>query len=179
MLEEGHSVKDQLGRPMRDLRLSVIDRCNFRCTYCMPADEVGPDFPWLGQSEKLSFDEMLRLVRQFARLGVEKIRLTGGEPLLRSKLSELVEGLRAIPGIKDIAITTNGILLPRFAADLKKAGLDRITVSLDALDEKIFHQMNGGFDSPEKVMEGIDAAQQAGFEKIKINTVVRRDLNMS
>ncbi|MEE9367687.1 MAG: GTP 3',8-cyclase MoaA [Pontiella sp.] len=178
MLEE-HSVKDQLGRPLRDLRLSVIDRCNFRCTYCMPADEVGPDFPWLGKSEKLSFDEMLRLVRPFARLGVEKIRLTGGEPLLRTKLSELVEGLRAIPGIKDIAITTNGILLPRFAVDLKKAGLDRITVSLDALDEKIFHKMNGGFDSPSNVLEGIDAAQQAGFEKIKINTVVRRDLNMS
>ncbi len=172
------SVKDQLGRPMRDLRLSVIDRCNFRCTYCMPAEEVGPDFPWLGNSDRLSFEEMLRLVRHFARFGVEKIRLTGGEPLLRTKLPELVEGLRAIPGIKDIAMTTNGILLPRFAGDLKTAGLDRITVSLDALDEKIFGTMNGGFDSPAAVLEGIAAAQTAGFSRVKINTVIRRDLNL-
>jgi len=172
------SVVDQLGRPMRDLRLSVIDRCNFRCTYCMPADEVGADFQWLKNDQKLSFDEMLRLVRQFARLGVEKIRLTGGEPLLRTHLSELVEGLRAIPGINDIAMTTNGILLNRFAADLKQAGLDRVTVSLDALDETIFRQMNGGFESPAKVLEGIAAAQQAGLENIKINTVVRRDMNV-
>lgn len=177
MLED-QLIKDKLGRPLRDLRLSVIDRCNFRCTYCMPADEVGPDFPWLGKSDQLSFEEMLRLVRQFARMGVEKIRLTGGEPLLRTHLAELVEGLRAIPGIKDIAMTTNGILLPRFAADLKKAGLDRVTVSLDALDETIFRNMNGGFDSPEKVLEGIEAAKEAGLENIKINTVVRRDLNM-
>jgi cyclic pyranopterin phosphate synthase len=171
-------ITDQLGRPMRDLRLSVIDRCNFRCTYCMPAEEVGPDFPWLDHSERLSFYEMLRLVRQFARLGVEKIRLTGGEPLLRTHLPELIEGLRAIPGIKEIAMTTNGILLSRFAADLKGAGLDRVTVSLDALDETIFREMNGGFESPAKVLEGISVAQQAGFESVKINTVVRRDINV-
>jgi cyclic pyranopterin phosphate synthase len=177
MAEEQY-ILDRLGRPMRDLRLSVIDRCNFRCTYCMPADEVGPDFPWMAKSDQLSFEEMLRLVRQFARLGVEKIRLTGGEPLLRTHLSELVEGLRAIPGIEDIAMTTNGILLSRFAADLKKSGLDRVTVSLDALDETIFRKMNGGFESPAKVLEGIDAAQKAGFDNIKINTVVRRDLNL-
>jgi cyclic pyranopterin phosphate synthase len=163
---------------MRDLRLSVIDRCNFRCTYCMPADEVGADFKWLKNDQKLSFDEMLRLVRQFARLGVEKIRLTGGEPLLRTHLSELVEGLGNIPGINDIAMTTNGILLDRFAGQLKQAGLDRVTVSLDALDASIFRQMNGGFESPSKVLEGIAAAQQAGLENIKINTVIRRDLNV-
>lgn len=163
---------------MHDLRLSVIDRCNFRCTYCMPADEVGPDFPWLGSAERLSFEEMLRLVRQFVRLGVEKVRLTGGEPLLRSDLPELVEGLRAIDGIKDIAMTTNGVLLSRCAADLKQAGLDRVTVSLDALDETIFRQMNGGINFPEQVLEGIEAAQQAGLGHIKINTVVRRDLNL-
>ncbi len=179
MAEENISIPiDQLGRPMRDLRLSVIDRCNFRCTYCMPAEEVGPGFPWLGNSERLSFEEMLRLVRQFARLGVEKIRLTGGEPLLRTHLPELIEGLRAIPGIKDIAMTTNGILLSRFAADLKQAGLNRVTVSLDALDETIFRRMNGGFESPDKVLEGIEAAQEAGLKDIKINTVVRRDLNV-
>jgi cyclic pyranopterin phosphate synthase len=177
MIEED-TVKDQLGRPMHDLRLSVIDRCNFRCTYCMPEEEVGPDFPWLTNSERLSFDEMLRLVRQFARLGVEKIRLTGGEPLLRTDLPELVVGLRAIDGIKDIALTTNGVLLPRFAADLKQAGLDRVTVSLDALDETVFRRMNGGINFPEQVLEGIDAAREVGFENIKINTVVRRDLNL-
>jgi cyclic pyranopterin phosphate synthase len=176
MIEE--EVKDKLGRPMRDLRLSVIDRCNFRCAYCMPAEEVGPDFPWLGNSDRLSFDEMLRLVRQFVRLGVEKIRLTGGEPLLRTHLSELVDGLRNIDGIKDNAMTTNGILLDRVADDLKQAGLDRVTVSLDALDETIFRKMNGGFESPEKVLEGIAAAQQAGLEDIKINTVVQRDMNL-
>ncbi|NQU40351.1 MAG: GTP 3',8-cyclase MoaA [Lentisphaerae bacterium] len=175
---EGDHVTDRLGRPMRDLRLSVIDRCNFRCTYCMPAEEVGPNFPWLGMSEWLSFEEMLRLVRQFARLGVEKIRLTGGEPLLRAHLPELVKGLRAIPGIKDLAMTTNGILLSLYAADLKEAGLDRVTVSLDALDETVFRTMNGGFDAPAKVLEGIEAAQAAGFKDIKINTVVRRDINM-
>jgi cyclic pyranopterin phosphate synthase len=171
-------VTDQLDRPLRDLRLSVIDRCNFRCTYCMPANEIGPDFPWLKNTERLSFEEMLRLVRQFARLGVEKIRLTGGEPLLRTHLPELIEGLRAIDGIDDIAMTTNGILLERFAVDLKQAGLDRVTVSLDALDESIFREMNGGFASPTDVLAGIEAAQQAGLENIKINTVVRRDLNM-
>ncbi len=169
---------DRLSRPMRDLRLSVIDRCNFRCTYCMPEEEVGPDFPWLHHSERLTFDEMLRLVRQFARLGVEKIRLTGGEPLLRAQLDDLIRGLREIPGIKDVAMTTNGVLLPRFAADLKAAGLDRVTVSLDALDDDVFRQMNGGINYPEQVLEGIAAAQAAGLDDLKINTVVRRDINL-
>jgi cyclic pyranopterin phosphate synthase len=177
-MKDEHIVVDQLGRPMRDLRLSVIDRCNFRCTYCMPAEEVGADFPWLKQSEQLSFDEMVRLVEHFARLGVEKIRLTGGEPLLRKDLAQLVECLSAIPGIRDIAMTTNGILLPRFADDLRSAGLDRVTVSLDALDKDLFRKMNGGFDSPARVLEGVDAAKRAGFEQIKINMVVRRDMNL-
>ena len=119
---------------MRDLRLSVIDRCNFRCTYCMPADEVGPDFEWLQASQRLSFDEMLRLVAQFARLGVEKIRLTGGEPLLRKQLPELIEGLRQIQGINDIAMTTNAFFLKDHAEALQKAGLKRLNISLDALD---------------------------------------------
>ena len=177
-MTEVNQIKDQLDRPLRDLRISVIDRCNFRCTYCMPADEVGADFQWLKNSERLSFDEILQLVRQFARLGVEKIRLTGGEPLLRTHLPELIEGLRTIPGINDIAMTTTGILLDRFAADLKCAGLDRVTVSLDALDETIFRKMNGGFESPAKVLTGIEAAKAAGLENIKVNTVVRRDLNL-
>ncbi len=170
---------DQLGRPMRDLRLSVIDRCNFRCTYCMPSDEVGPDFPWLGKSEQLSFDEMIRLVHQFSKLGVEKIRLTGGEPLLRNDLADLVARLNEIPGIHDIAMTTNGIMLSRYAEDLRKAGLDRLTVSLGALDKTIFRKMNGGFDSPRQVLDGIEAARAAGFGNIKVNMVVRRDMNMS
>ncbi|MDF7800572.1 GTP 3',8-cyclase MoaA [Pontiellaceae bacterium B1224] len=178
-MSEENTVKDQLGRPMRDLRLSVIDRCNFRCTYCMPADEVGPDFPWLKKSEQLSFDEMIRLVTQFSKLGVEKIRLTGGEPLLRSDLPELVSRLNAVPGIRDIAMTTNGILLSRYAQALRQAGLDRVTVSLDALDKTIFRKMNGGFDSPQQVLEGIDAAKAAGFGNLKVNMVVRRDMNMS
>ncbi len=163
---------------MRDLRLSVIDRCNFRCTYCMPEEEVGADFPWLHPSERLSFDEMLRLVRQFTRLGVEKVRLTGGEPLLRTHLDELIAGLREVPGINDIAMTTNGVLLPRFASSLKEAGLDRVTVSLDALGDEVFRRMNGGINYPEQVLEGIEAAQGAGFGEIKINTVVRRDINL-
>jgi cyclic pyranopterin phosphate synthase len=164
---------------MHDLRLSVIDRCNFRCTYCMPAEEVGPDFKWLGRVERLSFAEMLRLVRQFARLGVEKVRLTGGEPLLRPRLPDLIEGIRKVPGIKDIAMTTNGVLLSRFAAAMKQAGLDRVTVSLDALDETTFRTINGGFESPTAVLEGIATAQSCGYKNIKINTVVRRDLNLN
>ncbi|HEY5621583.1 MAG TPA: GTP 3',8-cyclase MoaA [Pontiella sp.] len=179
MKDDGASrLRDRLDRPMRDLRLSVIDRCNFRCTYCMPEDEVGADFPWLGHNERLSFEEMLRLVRQFARFGVEKIRLTGGEPLLRTHLDELIRGLREIEGIRDIAMTTNGVLLPRFAEDLKAAGLDRITVSLDALNENIFRRMNGGVNLPEQVLDGIAAVQAAGFDEIKINTVIRRDINL-
>jgi cyclic pyranopterin phosphate synthase len=177
-LETHSKPVDQLERPMRDLRLSVIDQCNFRCTYCMPGGEIGPDFPWLKHSEQLSFEEMERLVRQFAKLGVEKIRLTGGEPLLRKDLPELVGKLKDVPGIHDIALTTNGILLSRFAKELKQAGLDRITVSLDALSKPVFKQMNGGFDCPNQVLEGIEAAKQAGFGSIKINTVVRRDINM-
>ncbi len=163
---------------MRDLRLSVIDRCNFRCTYCMPADEVGPDFPWLGKPERLSFDEMIRLVRQFSKLGVEKIRLTGGEPLLRKDLASLVRELNKVPGIRDIAMTTNGVLLARHAEELRRAGLDRVTVSLDALSENVFREMNGGFDSPSQVLEGVAAAKRAGFQHIKVNTVVRRDMNL-
>ena len=163
---------------MRDLRLSVIDRCNFRCTYCMPADEVGSEFPWLGKTERLSFDEMIRLVHHFSKLGVEKIRLTGGEPLLRNNVSELVRRLNQVPGIRDIAMTTNGILLSRYAHELREAGLDRVTVSLDALNKEIFRKMNGGFDCPNQVLDGIYSAKEAGFQNIKVNTVVRRDMNM-
>lgn len=163
---------------MRDLRLSVIDRCNFRCTYCMPAEEVGADFPWLEKSEQLSFDEMIRLVHQFSTLGVEKIRLTGGEPLLRKNLADLVKRLNDVPGIRDLAMTTNGILLSRHAKELRQAGLDRVTISLDALNKKVFREMNGGFDCPNQVLEGIYAAKDAGFQNIKVNMVVRRDMNM-
>lgn len=168
---------DVLGRQLRDLRLSVIDRCNFRCRYCMPADRVGDDFPWLKRDQKLTFDEMIRLVRIFAQAGVVKVRITGGEPLLRARLPELIARIRAIEGIEEVAITTNGILLSQFAESLKAAGLDRVTVSLDALDETVFRKMNGGFDSPQQVLEGIEAARGLGFKAVKVNTVVQRGQN--
>jgi len=137
-------VLDTLKRPIHDLRVSLTDRCNLRCTYCMPAEVFGPDYAFLPQSELLDFEELTRLVRLFVRLGVSKIRLTGGEPLLRPKVPELVARLASLPGVEDLALTTNAVLLPRYAAPLKAAGLHRINVSLDAMDESVFQKMSGG-----------------------------------
>ncbi|SEK73595.1 cyclic pyranopterin monophosphate synthase subunit MoaA [Pseudoxanthomonas sp. GM95] len=167
---------DQRGRPLRDLRLSVIDACNFRCGYCMPADRV-PDDYGLDASSRLSFDQIETLVRGFVRVGVNKLRLTGGEPLLRKGLPQLVERLARIPGLDDLAMTTNGSLLARHAQALRDAGLRRITVSLDALAPERFHAMSGGRGDIARVLEGIAAAERAGFSSLKLNCVVQRGVN--
>ena len=171
------SPRDTLGRPLRDLRISVMDRCNFRCPYCMPKETFHDKYRFLASRERLSFEEIVRLTRLFAQLGVRKLRLTGGEPLLRSNLADLIGDLTAIPGIEDIALTTNGVLLAKYAAELKAAGLKRITVSLDSLDPTVFAKMSGGYDGVHDVLNGIDHARRAGLEPIKVNAVIQRGVN--
>ena len=171
-------IKDQLNRPLRDLRISVIDRCNFRCQYCMPAEIFGPDFAFLPKSELLTYEEIERVSRTFIELGVEKIRLTGGEPLLRKDLPILIQKLNEIEGLKDIALTTNGVLLPKYAEQLKAAGLQRVNVSLDSLKDDLFGQINGRNVGVGPVLEGIEAAKRAGLG-VKINTVIKKGLNDS
>jgi cyclic pyranopterin phosphate synthase len=168
---------DRRGRALHDLRISVMDRCNFRCPYCMPKDQFHEQFRFLKSQERLSFDEIVRLARLFAGLGVSKLRLTGGEPLLRANLADLVGDLSAIPEIEDIALTTNGVLLARHAVDLQANGLKRVTVSLDTLDREVFARMSGGFAALDQVLQGIDAALAAGLKPIKLNTVVERGVN--
>jgi cyclic pyranopterin phosphate synthase len=168
---------DRRGRALHDLRISVMDRCNFRCPYCMPKDQFHEQFRFLKSQERLSFDEIVRLARLFASLGVSKLRLTGGEPLLRANLADLVGDLSAIPEIEDIALTTNGVLLARHAVDLQANGLKRVTVSLDTLDREVFARMSGGFAALDQVLQGIDAALAAGLKPIKLNTVVERGVN--
>ena len=169
--------RDTLGRPLHDLRISVMDRCNFRCPYCMPKETFHEHYRFLKSNERLSFEEITRLTRLFVDLGVKKVRLTGGEPLLRPSLSELVGDLTAIEGVQDVALTTNAVLLAQHAAELKANGLHRITVSLDSIDPEIFRQMSGGFAERDRVLEGIQAALDAGLTPIKINAVVQRGLN--
>lgn len=170
-------ITDSLSRPLKDLRISVLDRCNLRCTYCMPEESLHGRGVFLPSHHLLSDGEIELVVRVFAGLGVNKIRLTGGEPLLRPGFVELVQRISRVEGISDLALTTNAVLLPRHAAGLKKAGLDRITVSLDSLDEAVFRQMAGERGSVQEVLDGIVAAEEAGFDKIKINTVVQRNVN--
>ncbi|GAB3382968.1 GTP 3',8-cyclase MoaA [Lysobacter fragariae] len=170
------SVRDALGRPLRDLRLSVIEACNFRCPYCMPADQV-PDDHGFDAASRLSFDEIETLVRGFVRVGVSKLRITGGEPLLRKRLPELIARLAAIDGLTDIALTTNGSLLAAQARALREAGLHRVTVSLDALDAGLFRDLSGGRGEVADVLKGIAAANAAGFAPIKLNCVVQRGIN--
>ncbi len=167
---------DRLGRSLRDLRISVTDRCNFRCRYCMPREVFGADFEFLPRSEILHFGEIRELVRMFRRLGVEKVRLTGGEPLLRKDLPRLVSMLAEVPGI-EIALTTNGSLLAQQAGALAAAGLDRVTVSLDSLDEEVFARMNDTRVPVAQVLAGIEAAAAAGLAPVKVNAVVRRGVN--
>ncbi|MEI4790001.1 GTP 3',8-cyclase MoaA [Bacillus sp. FJAT-53060] len=168
---------DKRHRPLRDLRISVTDRCNFRCKYCMPAEIFGPDYPFLNKEELLSFEEIERLATLFANdLGVVKLRITGGEPLIRKDLPILIQKLAKIPGIEDIAMTTNGTLLPIYADQLKKAGLQRVTISLDSLNPDRFKQMNGRQIPIQKVFDGIEAAKKAGLA-IKINMVVQKGVN--
>src|SRR5262245_52367836 len=168
---------DKFGRPLHDLRISVTDRCNFRCPYCMPAEIFGERYEFLPKSQLLSFEEIERLARIFVGLGVSKLRLTGGEPLLRAELPKLVERLAAIEGVADLTLTTNGYLLPKYAQSLKDAGLRRITVSLDSLDDEVFKSMNGRDYGKQHVLEGIEAADKAGLRPIKINCVVQRGVN--
>src|SRR5687767_912535 len=169
--------RDTLDRPLHDLRISVMDRCNFRCPYCMPRETFHEHYRFLKSTQRLSFDEITRLTRLFVQLGVKKVRLTGGEPLLRPNLSELVGELTALEGVEDVALTTNAVLLAQHAAELKANGLHRITVSLDTMDPDIFKQMSGGFGERDRVLEGIRAAMDAGLMPIKINAVVQRGLN--
>ncbi len=172
-----HNPIDRLGRPLHDLRISVMDRCNFRCPYCMPKEQFHENYQFLKSQERLSFDEIVRLTKLFASLGVRKLRLTGGEPLLRTNLADLVGDLTGIPGIEDIALTTNGVLLANHAVDLHANGLKRITVSLDTLDKDIFTRMSGGFGALDQVLTGIGAAIAAGLTPVKINSVIERGVN--
>jgi GTP 3',8-cyclase len=172
------TVRDTLARPMRDLRISVTDRCNFRCTYCMPKEVFGRDFAFLERAELLTFEEIARVARVFVQHGVEKVRLTGGEPLLRRDLERLVEKLAAIDGLRDIALTTNGSLLtPGKARTLKRAGLNRVTVSLDSLDDAVFRAMNDVDFPVSRVLDAIEIAHDAGLGPVKIDVVVKRGMN--
>ncbi|MDE2296281.1 MAG: GTP 3',8-cyclase MoaA [Gammaproteobacteria bacterium] len=175
---QGHrGPVDRRGRPLHDLRISVMDRCNFRCPYCMPKDAFHEHYRFLRSQERLSFDEIVRLSRLFASLGVRKLRLTGGEPLLRANLADLIGDLSTIPGVDDIALTTNGVLLGQHAVDLFANGLKRVTVSLDTLDKEIFARMSGGFAALDQVLEGIEAAISVGLTPVKINAVIERGVN--
>jgi len=170
------AVKDRLSRPLRDLRISVIDRCNYRCPYCMPAELYGDNHKFLPRGHWLTPGEIKRVASVFLQLGVKKLRLTGGEPLLRRDIVDIVAGLAELNGADDIAITTNGSRLSEHAAALKQAGLNRVTVSLDSLDPEVFRQMNGGRGELAAVLSGIDAARKAGLP-VKLNTVVERGKN--
>lgn len=172
------TLTDTLNRPLRDLRISVTDRCNFRCVYCMPKEIFGPDHQFLHRDQILTFEEITRLARIFTTHGVQKIRLTGGEPLVRKDFPQLLSMLSAIPNI-DLTLTTNGSLLTKHARALKDAGLKRITVSLDSLDNEIFKSMNDVDFAVENVLAGMDAAAEAGLTPIKVNMVVKRGLNES
>ncbi|CAH2465568.1 MULTISPECIES: GTP 3',8-cyclase MoaA [Bacillus cereus group] len=167
---------DKLDRPLKDLRISVTDRCNFRCRYCMPEEIFGRDYSFLSNDKILSFDEIERITRIFVSLGVRKLRITGGEPLLRKGLPELIQRLNEIDGVEDIGLTTNGSLLKKFAPDLYNAGLSRVTVSLDSLNEERFSYLNGNRSKVKTVLAGIQAAAEAGM-KIKMNMVVQKGKN--
>ncbi len=171
------TLSDAFGRPLRDLRISVTDRCNFRCTYCMPREVFGPGYQFLNRTELLTYEEIERLARIFVAHGVEKIRITGGEPLVRRDLPSLIEKLAKIPGLKDLTLTTNGSLLDRQARPLREAGLARITVSLDSLDEAVFQKMNDVGVPVAQVLAGIDAAIAAGLAPIKVNAVIEKGVN--
>ena len=168
---------DKMRRPLRDLRVSVTDRCNFRCPYCMPAEIYGDRYEFLPKPQVLTFEEITRLVGLFAQLGVNKVRLTGGEPLVRANLERLVSMLSQVDGVDDLTLTTNGYLLARQAQGLKDAGLGRITVSLDSMDDDVFREMNGRGYSTDRVLRGIERANQVGLNPLKINCVVQRGVN--
>lgn len=168
---------DALDRPLHDLRISLLDRCNFRCPYCMPETEFHADYEFLKRAQRLTHAEILQVVRVATDLGVSKIRLTGGEPLLDKKLPELVAGVAAMPAVTDLALTTNAMLLAPVARTLRDAGLHRVTISLDSIDPDVFKTMSGGRGNLEQVLAGIEAAEKAGLDPIKINVVVQRGVN--
>jgi len=169
-------ITDKFGRPLKDLRISVIDRCNFRCTYCMPKEIFGRDFVFMPREQLLSFEEIERLAKIFVDLGVRKIRLTGGEPLMRRDLPTLISKLTKIDQLEDIGLTTNGSLLGHLAEKLKEAGLKRVNVSLDALDDELFKSINDSGVGPERVLKGIQKAKEVGLE-VKVNMVVKKGMN--
>ncbi|WP_447777933.1 GTP 3',8-cyclase MoaA [Variovorax boronicumulans] len=175
------NIVDELGRPLRDLRLSVIDRCNFRCTYCMPREIFDAHYPFMPSSDRLSFDQLEKIARAFASLGVEKIRITGGEPLLRRGIERLIERLAALTTISgkpmEIALTTNGSLLAAKASSLRDSGLGRVTVSLDAVDDAVFRRMSDADVPVSQVLGGIEAACAAGLAPVKVNAVIERGVN--
>ena len=175
--EPAGRVEDTLGRPLHDLRISVTDRCNFRCTYCMPKEIFGREYQFLDRREILSFEEISRLTRVFVDQGVEKVRLTGGEPTLRRGLPKLVAMLSEIESVKDLTLTTNGSRLAELARELKEAGLDRVTVSLDSLDDAVFRAMNDVDFPVSRVLAGIDEAAHVGLTPVKVNMVVKRGVN--
>ena len=171
-------IVDGLARPFRDLRISVTDRCNFRCVYCMPREVFGPGYAFVPREELLTLEEIARIVGVFAVIGMRKVRITGGEPLIRRNLEHLIEMIEAMDGVEDISLTTNGSMLSQSrAVNLKRAGLKRLTVSLDALDDATFKRINDVDYPVSRVLDGIENARAAGFSDIKVNTVVRRDLN--
>lgn len=174
---EGSAEADALGRPLHQLRISVTDRCNFRCTYCMPKAVFGPNHRFLPRADVLSFEEIERLTRILAGVGVEKVRLTGGEPTLRRDLPQLAGMLAGIAGLREINLTTNGSRLVPLARPLKEAGLTRVTVSLDSLDDNTFRAMNDADFPVGRVLDGIEAVREVGFDNIKVNTVVKRGVN--
>ena len=171
------NILDKFGRPIRDLRISVMDKCNFRCPYCMPADIFGESYNFLEKDEILSDDELIRLAHLFGRMGVTKLRITGGEPLIRKNLVNIIEEWLKTPGIEDVAMTTNGYFLAPVAEKLHAAGLHRLTISLDSLDEEVFQIMNGARSSVARVLQAIEEAQRVGFDKLKINCVVKKGVN--
>ena len=173
----GNMVSDALGRPMQDLRISLLDRCNFRCPYCMPEAQYTDDYQFLTRSARLSHDEILRIASIAVDHGVSKLRITGGEPLLDKNVASLVASLAKLNGVDDLALTTNGVLLAPVAGALADAGLHRVTISLDSLDEQVFAAMSGNRGVIRKVLEGIEAAEKAGLSPIKINVVVQRGVN--
>ncbi len=170
-------LQDALARPLHDLRVSLLDQCNFRCPYCMPEAEFHADYEFLRREQRLHYDEILKVVRVATQLGVCKIRLTGGEPLLDKNITTLIAGISELPGVEDLALTTNGMLLGPMAHGLAEAGLHRITISLDSTDRDVFEHMSGGRGDLDTVLAGIDAAERAGLSPIKINAVVQRGVN--
>jgi cyclic pyranopterin phosphate synthase len=177
MSSDPFNTRDQFQRPLRDLRISVTDKCNFRCPYCMPIEVYGEDYEFSPKPEILTFEEIVRLTGLFARAGARKVRITGGEPLIRKGLPTLISMLTALPGVEDLTLTTNGWLLAQQAQSLKEAGLRRVTVSLDALDDETFGRMNGRGLGVQRVLDGIAAAQDAGLTPVKVNAVLKRTVN--